>query len=173
MRTGKDAQAFGFTGSDRRKLARAMKGAVDRSTFVRLQALYEIASGRSVREVAMLRSLSVQSLYGWIKRYLQHHQPAALYTAPRSGRPLTGSNLPQETILELINTSPLSFGYLQTSWTVALLKEHLAAVCHIDISVRTLRRRMKDMGLRYKRPRYFYSEKEPNRAQKKGLSSES
>lgn len=34
------------------------------------------------------------------------------------------------------------------------------------ISPRTLRRRMREIGLRCKRPRYFYEEKDPHRAQK-------
>ena len=172
MRISRDAQALGFSGVDRRKLSRAMKGAVDRSTFVRLQAVYEIACGRSAGEVAALRGISVQSVYGWTKKYLQHHLTEALSNLPRSGRPIAAGNLREETILQLIDVSPLNFGYLQTSWTVALLQQHLAAAYSIDITLRTLRRRMKDMGLRYKRPRYFYSEKEPNRAQKKGRSSE-
>jgi transposase len=37
-----------------------------------------------------------------------------------------------------------------------------------QVSVATLRRRMHDIGLRYKLPKYIYEEKEPNRAQKKG-----
>ncbi len=47
---------------------------------------------------------------------------------------------------------------------------HLVGV-DCSISARTLRRRMKEIGLRCKRPRYVYSEKEPHRAQKKGRLS--
>jgi transposase len=48
---------------------------------------------------------------------------------------------------------------------------HLQEVYGIEVSEMTLRRRMQTMGLRFKRPKYFYSEKDPNRAQKKGRLS--
>jgi hypothetical protein len=50
---------------------------------------------------------------------------------------------------------------------VALLAGHLERRYGCPITARTLRRRMKAMGLRWKRPRYVFSEKAPHLPQKK------
>ena len=54
---------------------------------------------------------------------------------------------------------------------MALLAKHLGRTYGCPISPRTLRRRMRALGLRWKRPRYVYADKDPHRAQKKGGSS--
>jgi hypothetical protein len=59
-------------------------------------------------------------------------------------------------------------GYHTTVWTVKVLAQHLSLSYGCEIRPFTLYRRMKAMGLRSKRPRYVYSEKDPNRTQKKG-----
>lgn len=66
---------------------------------------------------------------------------------------------------------PSSLGYRTGVWTVDLLAAHLSVRYRCAISPRTLRRRMRALGLRCKRPRYVYSEKEPHVRQKKGRSS--
>jgi hypothetical protein len=55
-----------------------------------------------------------------------------------------------------------------TGWTVALLAKHLSQKYGCSISAGTLRRRMHGVDLCWKRPRYVYVGKDPNRAQKKG-----
>jgi transposase len=62
-------------------------------------------------------------------------------------------------------------GYSATTWTVELLAKHLSRTSGCPISGRTLRRRLRAMGLRWKRPRYVYATGDPHRAQKKGRSS--
>lgn len=62
----------------------------------------------------------------------------------------------------------MRLGYHATGWTVSLLADHLQTKYGGALSARTLRRRMWDLDLRWKRPRYVYATKDPNRAQKKG-----
>src|SRR5918996_1196676 len=49
---------------------------------------------------------------------------------------------------------PLKLGYNTTIWTVPLLASHLSRRYDAQITPRTLRRRMKEVGLRWERPRY-------------------
>ena len=150
-----------------------MKSLRDKETFVRLQAVLLVAQGRAIKEAAAVAGKTVQSVYAWIKVYVQHHLPQDLSNRPRSGRPPVGTAISSEAILEALNEPPQRLGYRQTTWTVALLAHYLSACYQSPVSERTLRRRMKALGLRYKRPRYLYSEKDPARAQKKGPSFES
>jgi transposase len=66
---------------------------------------------------------------------------------------------------------PRELGYQTNVWTVALLARRLNERYRCAINTRTLRRRMKQIGLRCKRPRYVYSENEPHLPQKKGRLS--
>jgi transposase len=66
-----------------------------------------------------------------------------------------------------LGSPPSDWGYSTHIWTVALLAGHLERRYGCPISPRTLRRRMRAMGLRWKRPRYVFSEKAPHLPQKK------
>lgn len=120
--------------------------------------------------VAKLLDKSVQIIYRWVHLYTTTHRPGDLLDAPRSGRPPAAPAITEERILRELGRNPLELGYRTTVWTVEVLAQHLNACYGSSIAPRTLRRRMKQIGLRCKRPRYVYSEKDPNRTQKKGPS---
>ena len=126
-----------------------------------------------VHTVARIALSSVRVVYKWIRLYVKAHQVDALYDAPRTGRPAAAPQLTSEQILQALKSTPLDLGYNTTVWTVETLAAHLTERYQCRISLFTLYRRMKQLGLRSKRPRYVYSEKDPNRTQKKGRLSES
>lgn len=104
-----------------------------------------------------------------MQRYLKHHQVADLDDTPRTGRPRAAGAITEARLLRELARDPLKLGYNTTVWTAALLAHHLSQRYGAQITPRTLRRRMKELGLRWKRPRYVYATKDPHRAQKKGL----
>lgn len=173
MRTQKNSTAFGFDRYDKGRLQRVLAVVSDKRTFMRLKAVLLVAEGKEITAVAKLFDRSIQIIYRWINIYLSGHRPSDLFDGFRSGRPLAAHAITQERIIEALEHNPLYLGYQTTAWTVALLAVHLNSCYGSDITPRTLRRRMKEAGLRFKRPRYVYSEKDPNRAQKKGRLSES
>jgi transposase len=170
MRRARTPNDLGFDQYDRRKLARALERAADVRTYRRLQAVLLVARGSPVPEVARITAAKPAAVYDWVQRYLRTHQPENLEDAPRSGRPAAAAAITDARIVREFRRDPLRLGYDTTGWTVALLAEHLGRTYHCPISARTLRRRMRDLGLRWKRPRYVYAEKDPHRAQKKGGS---
>jgi transposase len=96
---------------------------------------------------------------------------ASLEDAPRSGRPRAAARVTDARIVREFRRDPLRLGYNTTGWTVPLLATHLSQKYGCRLSPATLRRRMRHLGLRWKRPRYVYADKDPHRAQKKGGSS--
>ena len=120
---------------------------------------------------AHLTGFSQRSLYRFVSRYLNAHQTTALCDDKHTGRPALAPQVTAPRILRELQRVPLLLGYHTNVWTVELLATRLNECYHCSISARTLRRRMKEIGLRCKRPRYVYSEKEPHRAQKKGRLS--
>jgi transposase len=168
MRIAKRPSELGFNQYDISRLTKALQCTTDARLFQRVQAVLWVAQGATVSEVAELTGVSEQTVYNWLQRYLACHQVAALADAPRSGRPMTAPRITAAHILQHLRGNPLQLGYRTTVWSVKLLAAHLSRQYDCPISPYTLRRRMKAMGLRCKRPRYLYEEKAPHRAQKKG-----
>lgn len=172
MRTQKIPAELGFDRYDKVRLHYAIKQVPDKRTYLRLKGVLLFAEGMDVHAVAKFTGKTVRVIYYWIRTYLKKHQARALFDRPRTGRPRAASFITDERILRELKRNPLQLGYNTTVWTVALLAKHLSKRYGCEISARTLRRRMKQIGLRCKRPRYVYSEKHPHRAQKKGQLSE-
>ena len=171
MKTPTSPTELGFTGHDRNRLAKALNKTEDARLFRRIQAVLMVAQGRSFPEASEICGLSRATIYNLVKRYLQFHQVISLEDNKRDGRPRKAVSISDKRILTQLKRNPLSLGYRTNVWTVRLLAQHLSRHYQCPISAWTLYRRMKQMGLRCKRPRYYYSEKEPNRAQKKGRLS--
>lgn len=173
MRNQKSVSAFGFDRYDKSRLRRALRAATNSRVYVRLKAVLLVAEGMLVTDVAKLFDKSRRIVYRWITTYLKDHQPRSLDEGARSGRPLSAPSITNERILRELKGNPLKLGYPTNVWTVEILARHLNSRYGCNIQPFTLYRRMKAMGLRSKRPRYVYSEKDPNRTQKKGRSVES
>jgi len=170
MRTAKAPAELGFTRHDGPRLKKALHGATEARDFRRLQAVLLIAQGRPIAEVAQITCASRRSVYRWLWRYLESHRVEDLTERPRSGRPAAAGAIADECIRGELAKDPMALGYSTTTWTVKTLADHLSRSHGRRITERTLRRRMADMGLCWKRPRYVYSTKDPHRAQKKGRS---
>jgi len=162
---------FCFSWQDRRRLAAAMRRVQDVRHFRRLQALWLVAQGFCSREAAAILGATQQWVNKWLSRYWQRRRPEDLADGRRTGRPLLAADLSAERLVEELGKQPLECGYAATVWTAPLLAAHLRERYGCKLSERTLRRRLHAAGFRWKRPRYVFAQKEPNRAQKKGLLS--
>ena len=171
MRRARTPDELSLARYDRQRLARALARASDLRFFRQLQAVLLVARGFPVPEVARITGAKPDAVYHWLRLYLRRHEPDCLRDAPRAGRPRAADRITDARIVREYRRDPLRLGYNTTGWTVALLAEHLGRKYGCPISARTLRRRMHDLGLRWKRPRYIYADKDPHRAQKKGGSS--
>jgi len=171
MRRAKNPIERGFDPHDRCRLSRALHEVRNVRTYRRVQAILLVAQGRTVQDAAEIVGVKPWAVYAWIRTYLQAHDPDSLQDTPRSGRPRAAPAITDKRIEQEFRRDPMHLGYNSTGWTVALLADHLRQKYGSSISVRTLRRRMHGLGLRWKRPRYTYANKDPNRAQKKGALS--
>lgn len=168
MRKQKSASAFGFDRYDKGRLRSALAKTTDAKVYVRLKAVLLVLEDMPVTEVAKFFDKGRRTVYHWITTYLKDHQARSLQEGPRSGRPLAAQAITDERILGELKRNPLKLGYQTTVWTVEILARHLSRCYGCEIRPFTLYRRMKQIRLVCKRPRYVYSEKDPNRAQKKG-----
>jgi transposase len=171
MRRARTPDELGLDCYDRQRLERALARATDLRSFRRLQVVLLVARGLPVPDVARITGAKPDAVYHWLRLYLRAHEPDCLRDASRPGRPRAAGRITDSRIVREFRRDPLRLGYNTTGWTVALLAEHLGREYGCPIAARTLRRRMHDLGLRWKRPRYVYADKDPHRAQKKGGSS--
>jgi transposase len=171
MRKSATPSGLGFTAGDRLRLTHAMQRAGESRLFRRIQAVLLIAKAHSFRKAAEITGLSLSSVYKLVKRYLVSHQVEDFQDGERCGRPRVASAVTDSRLLRELRRNPLRLGYRTNVWTVELLAQHLSERYGCPINPHTLKRRMKQIGLRCKRPRYVYAEKDPHRAQKKGPSS--
>jgi transposase len=170
MRRARTPQELGFDYHDRRRLARALERTSEARVYRRVQAVLLVALGWAVAEAARITAARTWAVYDWVRRYLRGHQVASLEDAPRTGRPRAATRITDARVVREFRRDPLRLGYNTTGWTVPLLATHLSQKYGCPISPATLRRRMRHLRLRWKRPRYVYAEKDPHRAQKKGGS---
>src|SRR5437867_4024872 len=134
MRIARSPAEFGFNRYDKSRLKRALKQAVDKRTFQRVQAVLLAAQGRPISEVAEISGVNVRTVYLWLECYLDQHQVAALTDAPRSGRPPTAKRITAARLLRELRRNPLRIGYRSTVWTVKLLATHLSHLYQCTIS---------------------------------------
>ena len=170
MKAPRTPKEHGFQPHDALRLARALGQTKEVRTYRRIQAVLLVARGRSVAEVAEITGCKAPSIYVWVRRFVETHQPNTLVDEPRSGRPRSAQELSKDLLLREVARDPMALGYMSTSWTVDLLATHLKREFGIEINPRTLRRRLHEAGLEWKRPRYVYAEKDVDRTQKKGGS---
>ncbi|MHA3770370.1 helix-turn-helix domain-containing protein [Verrucomicrobiota bacterium sgz303538] len=148
-----------------------MRKARDARHGRRLQAVWLVAQGYGAREVARLLGASERWVNKWLARYLVRRRPDNLAEAMRPGRPRADDVLTKKRIVTTLRSDPLKWGYSSTVWTVPLLTMHFRRECGTFFSERTVRRRIREVGFRWKRPRYVFAKRDPHRAQKKGGSS--
>ena len=144
-----------------RQLAcRAVGRVSERAHFVLLSM-----QGYSPPKIGELMGCDTATVRYWLRAY-RDRGLAGLYDAPRSGRP------PREKHLAAIVQAqpgqlPPNYGYLQACWTVALLVWHLRERFRIMVSAATVRRALKQAGLRWTRPKLVLPRRQDPRADEK------
>lgn len=168
---GNHDAAAAFTRTDRRRLEQALRAAQLAREYRRLEAVLLVAEGQTPREAAARVRSDVTSVRRWVARYLAARAPNGLADRRRSGRQRVALELTREVVAAVLALDPRALGYRATTWTVPLLVGYFAEREGVVVSARTLRRRLHELGYRWKRPRYAYSGRARHLAQKKGLSS--
>src|SRR5918999_868006 len=145
-----------------KELERAMRSAPKPYVRRKATALWNLAQGRTYREVAAFLGASRASLVEWKQRF-ESEGIAGLYMRPGRGRPRRAE--PAE-IEAALRQSPRNFGLPQTRWTLEALIQVVPSLRGFTPSGvwRALRR----SGLSYKRGQPLIHSPDPAYAKKRG-----
>ena len=136
-------------------------------TWRRIRAIELLAEGRSPEVVAAALGCARSSVYEWAKAWRERGL-SGLQEGSRSGRKRSLQGRAEVLLEELLQEgNPQSRGYRSSGWTVPLLKSELAKSGYV-VSERTVRRTLKRLGFRWKRPKYVLGRPDPDYESKKG-----
>ncbi len=152
---------------ERAQLAEAASGEKRVRNWRRMRAIELLAEGRRPEAVAAALGCARASVYAWAKAWREMGL-SGLQEGPRSGRKRSLERRAELLLEELLaEGNPQSRGYRSSSWTVPLLRSELAKAGYV-VSERTVRRTLKRLGFRWKRPKYVLGRPDPDHESKKG-----
>ncbi len=152
---------------ERAQLAEAASKQKRVRTWRRMRAIELLAEGRSPEAVAEALGCARSSVYVWAKAWREMGL-SGLQEGPRSGRKRSLQGQAELLLEELLEDGdPQKRGYRSSGWTVPLLKSELAKAGYV-VSERTVRRTLKRLGFRWKRPKYVLGRPDPDHESKKG-----
>ena len=134
----------------------------------RYQALLLVADGERPEAVAASLGCRRASVYNWLAAWRDEGIAGVVEAAHPP--PLLAHTVPLAALLiALLADDPQRHGHHATGWTVPLLHGE-ARAAGIAVSERTVRRAVRRLGWRWKRPKYVLGRPDPAYAEKKGRS---
>lgn len=133
----------------------------------RYQAIRLVAGGQAPQAVAAAVGCRLSSVSNWIATW-KVRGCAGLAEGRHGGRPRRLETPAERALEALLARDPQAEGEQATTWTVPLLRTHLARAGYA-VSEHTLRRTLHRLGWRWKRPRYELGRPDPAYEAKKGV----
>jgi transposase len=144
---------FELTNEQQDELRHAVKYDKRVEVQKRATALRLLVRGDKPAAVAKVMAVSEVSIYGWWHRY-QKGGIEALAHRPR-GRPETKADARYlQELASAIEQEPSTLGYTFAVWTVKRLRDHLARITGVTLSVAYLNTLLRQQGYVYRRPKH-------------------
>src|SRR3954471_8793125 len=157
-----------LSGSERAALAGAAAHERGVRRWRRYQAILLLGDGKHPAEVAASVGCSRASVYSWLAAW-RADGLAGLVEAAHPP-PIRAHAAPLEALLiDLLADDPQRHGHHATGWTIPLLHGE-AAAAGIVVSEHTVRRAVRRLGWRWKRPKYVLGRPDPAYEEKRGRS---
>lgn len=115
--------------------------------------------GFTIPQLATIFDVNERTIRNWLDAY-EAEGIKGLEEAPRSGRPRRTTPEQDDCIAQVVEKGTATLGCLMTVWTVVSLCAHLVGL-GIQISPSTLRRRLHELGFRWRRPRLAVMRRDP------------
>jgi transposase len=140
----------------------------------RAQALLWIHDGQPARRVAQQLGVSVRSLRRWIRAYRERPEMKVverIREGQHPGRPAKQLKLACRVIKQVWDRDPRRYGFRALVWTVPMLRCWIHQRTDKWLGQATIRRALRSLHQRYKRPRLVLARRSPTWRQAKGGSN--
>lgn len=137
----------------------------------RAQALLWLHAGNLVNTVARRLGVTRRAVYYWIAQYqARRAAPVAerVRAGQRGGRPPDALRVAQKVIRQVWSRDPRRYGFRALVWTVPMLRCQIERRTGQSVSLSTVRRALRRLRYRYKRPRLVLARRSPTWRQAKG-----
>lgn len=137
----------------------------------RAQALLWRHEGRSVSDVSAELGVTPRTIQRWVGRYQQQAgQPLAsrIQVGKPPGRPARQLPLARRVIEQVWQRDPRRYGFRALVWTVPMLRCLIQRRTKTGLGQATVRRALRSLRHRYKRPRLVLARRSPTWRQSKG-----
>jgi transposase len=155
-----------MTETQRRELEAAAAAEPSVRRWRRYRAVLLLAEGQAPAAVAHALRCGRASVYAWAARW-RAQGTAGLREGDHGGGRVKLGAVGEAALAGLLASDPQARGHQATGWTVPLLRTELAGA-GVVVGQRTVRRALRRLGYRWKRPRYVLGRPDPDYAAKKG-----
>lgn len=138
----------------------------ERCRYVLLNAIDRL----SCYAIAAQEQRDVRTIRYWLMAY-QQHGLAGLKGKPRPGRSPANRNQVKALLNECLDQRPADYALSTELWTSALLAKICQDQLEFNVSPRTVRRALKELGWRYKRTAQAVPAHAPTKREKKTRSA--
>lgn len=156
---------IGLDPRQRAELEAAAAGERRVRVWRRYRAVLLLGDGQPPAAVAATLGCSPSSVYGWAAAW-RRDGLAGLRGRPHGGGVVALATRAGAVLERLLGEDPQARGHQATGWTVPLLRTELAAAGHA-VSAKTVRRALRQLDYRWKRPKYVLGRPDPAYAEKK------
>lgn len=157
----------------RQTLHRIVRSSADAREVRRAQILLWLDGHETARAVAKRVGRTRQAIYALVRRYqARRTRPVAerIRDQPRSGRPATKRERTVKVIQTLLAQPPSHYRYRSPVWTVPMLRTQVQRRLKCSVHAHTVRRALRQLRYRFKRPRYVFAQRPVTWRQAKGGS---
>jgi transposase len=158
----------------RKALKEIVQGDPQARMVRRAQTLLWLHQGESPAEIADRLGLSRRSVYKIAERFqTRGDEPVydRLHDRPHPGRPADKRQAVQPIVTALLKQMPSEYGHRAFAWTTPMLRTQVERRLGTTVSTRTVRRVLRALRHRYKRPRYVLARRSATWRQAKGGSN--
>lgn len=149
-----------LTYRQRQELKRFARRAVGREAF-RAHMVLLSSRGYSVPQIAEIYDCDRDTVRAWLKKYLAKGIDG-LRDAERPGRPPKGGKAARWALSRAVDMNPTVFGLPITNWTAKALRA-IVAPFGVRLSIFTVRRLLRLLGFRWRRPKLVALKSDPIR----------
>jgi transposase len=129
------------------------------STYdIRVRATRAVKDGMTVVDAAKAYQVHPATLYRWLQRHRDQDGNQGLIRKPGSGRPRKMDEQFNQEFISIASKKASEFGFETDLWTCRRIQTVLNQEYHIQVSLCTVWRRLREVGLTYQKPERSYLE---------------